>query len=110
MLADIFYKEGYVESWGRATLKIVGECKKANILEPNFYEEHGVVKVIFKLAVEDGTIQNDGLNDRQRKVLNFIKANPGCQIKTISAQLGMPIDTLDIYKTVYNSEIDRTQR
>jgi len=47
LLADIFYKAGYIESWGRGTLKIMYECEKANIPEPLFYEEHGVVKICF---------------------------------------------------------------
>lgn len=37
LVADIFYKAGFVESWGRGTLKIVNECKKAHIPEPVFF-------------------------------------------------------------------------
>ena len=32
LLADIFYKAGFIESWGRGTINIINECKNAYIL------------------------------------------------------------------------------
>ena len=82
LLADIFYKAGFIESWGRGTLKIIRECKKAHIPEPNFYEQHGVVKIVFELAnMKDRLLQgeikgeikgeiNEGLNEGLNEGIN----------------------------------------
>jgi len=77
LLADIFYKAGLIESWGRGTLKIFSECKKAHIPEPNFYEEHGVVKIIFEMKGSDVLSLNGGLNENLVNINSYISKNPG---------------------------------
>jgi ATP-dependent DNA helicase RecG len=62
LLADIFYKAGNIETWGMETLKIIRECKIAHIPEPTFYEQHGVVKIVFELAGDTVKFQNGELN------------------------------------------------
>src|SRR3989339_455942 len=47
LIADVFYKAGYIESWGRGTLKIIRECLDAGLPKPIFLEERGVIRVIF---------------------------------------------------------------
>jgi ATP-dependent DNA helicase RecG len=46
-LADVFFKAGMIEAWGRGTVKIVDECKKAGLPEPEFREEFGGLSVHF---------------------------------------------------------------
>jgi len=41
-LADIFYKAGFIESWGRGTIKIIKKCQEQGLPEPDFEEDHGV--------------------------------------------------------------------
>ncbi|MCK5347095.1 MAG: hypothetical protein KAR20_26985, partial [Candidatus Heimdallarchaeota archaeon] len=36
ILAGVFFKGGLIEAWGRGTLKIIDECKKAGLPEPEF--------------------------------------------------------------------------
>jgi ATP-dependent DNA helicase RecG len=36
LLADVFYKAGSIESWGRGTLKMIAECLQQNLPEPEF--------------------------------------------------------------------------
>jgi predicted HTH transcriptional regulator len=91
LLADIFYKAGFIESWGRGTLKIIRECKIANIPEPLFSEDHGVVKIIFTLTGTPGKFQNGELNGElnigQQKVFNEIMLYCDClslQTQTLS--------------------------
>ena len=49
LLADIFYKAGYIESWGRGTLNIIDYCTSANLPEPEMSEEmNGFLLVIHK--------------------------------------------------------------
>jgi len=46
-LADVFFKAGMIEAWGRGTTKIVDACKKAGLQEPEFREEFGGLSVTF---------------------------------------------------------------
>ena len=98
LLADIFYKAGFIESWGRGTINIINECKTANIPEPNFYEEHGVVKIVFELTsiskFQNGTL-NGTLNSTLQKVLDSIKTKPNIKAKEIAVILDIPRDTLN---------------
>jgi len=41
LIADIFFKAGLIEAWGRGTIKITDECRKQGLPEPNFKEEFG---------------------------------------------------------------------
>ena len=50
LLADVFFKAGMIEAWGRGTVKIVDECKKAGLPEPEFKEEFGGLSVHFRKA------------------------------------------------------------
>ncbi len=66
LLADVFYSAGYIENWGRGTIKIVEECLKQNISEPDFLYENGVISVIFyKDKWAQKTLIKKGLNSRQ---------------------------------------------
>ena len=99
----------FIESWGRGTINIINECKTANIPEPNFYEEHGVVKIVFELTginkFQNGGL-NGGLNEGQSKVFLFIQKNKGIKAKDISIQLNMPINTIEKHiKVLINKNI-----
>ena len=73
LIADILFKAGYIETWGRGTLKIIEECKSAGLPEPIIEEVGGGVQI---------TLANDkypvsllelmGLNERQIKAVGFI--------------------------------------
>ncbi|MEN6468812.1 MAG: ATP-binding protein [Smithella sp.] len=47
LLADVFFKAGMIEAWGHGTVKIIDECKKAGLPEPEFREEFGGLSVHF---------------------------------------------------------------
>lgn len=48
-IADACFKAGYIESWGRGTLKIINTCHEAGLPEPEIIEKDGGIEVtIFK--------------------------------------------------------------
>ncbi len=66
MLADIFYKAGYIESWGRGTLEIISRCLAQHLPEPEFFEEYGVFQVVlYKSKVEIESLEE---NDKIARV------------------------------------------
>lgn len=50
LLADVFFKTGYIEAWGRGTIKIVDACRKINLPDPEFSELTGGFLVSFSRA------------------------------------------------------------
>ncbi len=45
ILASAFFKGGLIEAWGRGTLKIINECKKAGLPEPKIERTSGGISV-----------------------------------------------------------------
>jgi len=73
LLASAFFKGGLIEAWGRGTIKIINECKKAGLPEPLFkYTSGGISVTLFK-NIDITTSVNVNLNDRQINALEYIK-------------------------------------
>lgn len=45
ILANMFYKAGFVESWGKGTTNIVNDCLAMNLPEPEYKYAFGAVQV-----------------------------------------------------------------
>lgn len=74
LLADVFFKAGLIEAWGRGTIKITDECKKAGLPEPEFKEEFGGFAVYFyKDIYTEDNLRKKGLNERQIKAVKYVK-------------------------------------
>jgi len=73
-LADIFFKGGLIESWGRGTLKVIAECKSAGLPPPEITEMTGGIAVtIYKDIYNETHLQKFNLNERQFTALIFWK-------------------------------------
>lgn len=76
LLARTFYFAGLIEAWGRGTIKIVESCRRNGLPEPDFIEEHGIMKVIFyKDIYNEEYLKKLGLKDRQIRAVMYIKEN-----------------------------------
>ncbi|OGU77959.1 MAG: transcriptional regulator [Stygiobacter sp. RIFOXYA12_FULL_38_9] len=74
IIADVCFKGGYIDSWGRGTLKIISACKEANLPEPELKEMHGGFSVtLFKDIFTEDQLHKLGLNKRQIKAVRFLK-------------------------------------
>lgn len=74
LLAKVFYFAGFIESWGRGTIKIVEKCLEQDLPEPDFFEEYGVMKVAFyKDKFTEENLKKMGLNERQIKAVKYVK-------------------------------------
>jgi len=74
LIADTFFKGGLIEAWGRGTLKIIEECKKASLPTPTIIERGGGIEVtIYKHALTEERLIEMGLNDRQVRAVLYIK-------------------------------------
>jgi len=76
LLAETFYYAGFIEAWGRGTLKIVEKCVEQGLPEPDFKEENGVMTVTFyKDKWNEENLRKIGLIDRQIKAVMYVKEN-----------------------------------
>jgi len=98
-LADAFFKAGMIEAWGRGTVKIIDECRKAGLPEPEFREEFGGLSVHFHKAPlgekvgesgeKVGRKWGDNFSRSEVKILDAIAANPHITINELSDQVGI---------------------
>jgi ATP-dependent DNA helicase RecG len=77
LLADLFYRRGLIELWGRGTQGMIRLCVEAGCPEPQFEERAGEFVVRF-LAPSFAPNRPAGLEltDRQARIFGLFKANP----------------------------------
>ena len=77
ILASAFFKGGLIEAWGRGTIKIINECRKAGLPEPIIESSSGGISVTVRKPRETGEKEYnyEGLNTRQIKAVEFVKKN-----------------------------------
>lgn len=74
IIADVCFKGGYIDSWGRGTIKIMEACKSANLPEPDFKELNGgFLTEIYKDKFSPAILQKYSLNERQLKAIAYVK-------------------------------------
>ena len=73
-IANVFFKAGYIESWGRGTNKIIDACIEADLPEPIIEEEQGGISVTFQKDIyTEDFLQKQDLEKRQITALLHIK-------------------------------------
>lgn len=76
LIADVCFKGGYIDSWGRGTLKIINACREAELPEPSITEQFGGILVeIFKNRYTAENLKKLGLNERQLTAVAYVKEN-----------------------------------
>jgi ATP-dependent DNA helicase RecG len=73
-IADVAFKGGYIDAWGRGTIKILDTCKEAELPEPEMQElDGGFIITLFKNTLTAEQLTKLGLNSRQIKAVLFVK-------------------------------------
>lgn len=76
LIADVCFKGGYIDSWGRGTLKIINACYEAELPEPLIAEQDGGFLVeISKNRFTEEQLKKSGLNERQMKGVLYVVEN-----------------------------------
>lgn len=120
-IANVFYKAGFVETWGRGFKKIKEEFERVNLPLPTIEENCGGVMVTIQRKTMDEVIAersgNDGefasvnvgnmsetnvgntsaaeLSNRQRFIISAIKADPSITGKAMSETLSVTQRTVE---------------
>lgn len=92
LIAEVFYRRGLVERWGRGTQKIMELCLLAGHPEPEFLEVAGAVGVRFLPSgyVAPLRVAHD-LTKRQREILQVVARVGECAFAHIRVQISPSI-------------------
>ena len=112
-IANVFYKAGFVESWGRGFKKIAEEFERASLPLPTIEENGGGVMAIIQRKTIDEVIAERGgdvgdmseinvgdmseikLSDRQQIIVSIIRSNPTVSAKQMSETLSVTSRTIE---------------
>ena len=99
IIADVCFKGGYIDAWGRGILKILNECKQAGLPEPEIKEQDGGLFItLLKDWHTKEQLERMGLSDRQIKVILYVKENgkiTNSQFQTL-CNISKPTATRDL--------------
>ena len=74
LIADVCFKGGLIDAWGRGTIRIVETCEEAGLPEPELIErDGGFLVTLFKDRFSEEQLQQLGLNERQIKAVLYVK-------------------------------------
>jgi ATP-dependent DNA helicase RecG len=92
LLAEVFFRRGLIERWGRGTQKIVSLCVEAGHPEPEFEERSGEVVVRFlpSAYIPPHRISHD-LTERQRRILHVLSDGGRWRSRDIAGEFRPPL-------------------
>ncbi|MBI4646734.1 MAG: putative DNA binding domain-containing protein [Bacteroidia bacterium] len=74
IIAEVCFKGGMIDAWGRGTIKILDTCKQAELPEPEMKEQDGgFIVTLFKDNLNIEQLTKFRLNERQIKAVMFVK-------------------------------------
>ena len=90
LVASVFYKAGFIESWGRGISKVCNVFKEANLPLPTFENNFGgtAVTIPRNVAQTQTPVVND-LTSLQKEILALIITDNSITTKQIAAQLNI---------------------
>lgn len=91
LIAEVFYRRGLIERWGRGTQKILELCRIAGQPEAEFEEQSGNVVVRFRLSQYTPPLRvSHDLTDRQRGILQLLSDGVKWKVQDILRSLKSP--------------------
>jgi ATP-dependent DNA helicase RecG len=74
LIADVCFKGGLIDSWGRGTVRIIETCKEAGLPEPELTErDGGFLVTLYKDNLTEEQLVKLGLNARHVKAVQYVK-------------------------------------
>ncbi|MBW1982747.1 MAG: putative DNA binding domain-containing protein [Deltaproteobacteria bacterium] len=103
LIADVFYRRGLVERWGRGTQSIVDLCVRAGHPEPEFVEQAGAVGVLFLPSeyIAPHRVAHD-LTARQREILQILAGSYDLPLRFIMKALKDPPASATVRDDLYH--------
>jgi ATP-dependent DNA helicase RecG len=113
-IADIFYRAGYIEAWGRGTLMIIEETIKSGLPKPTFQTRQGGVEVVFQRNTMQFQDKEDvkhhfQISERQKKAIDYTIKNGSISNKIYQKLTGISKRTAtnDLAELVQNTVFEK---
>ena len=119
IIANVCFLAGYIDSWGRGTLKIIKACEEYGLPEPTILEKNGGIEVKISIQTTEniggqisgqiggqigGAIGGAILTNRQKELLEIVKNNPKISRNEISKQLGIAESAIQKHLTILKAQ------
>ena len=76
LIAEVCFKGGLIDAWGRGTTKIIDSCRAEGLPDPELTErDGGFLVTLFKNQFSDENLRKMGLNERQIRAVLYVKEN-----------------------------------
>ena len=76
IIADVCFKGGLIDTWGRGTIRIIESCLESGLPEPEIIEENGGLLVtLFQHRLTSEQLARLNLNTRQINAVEYVKKN-----------------------------------
>ena len=96
LIANVFYKAGFIENWGRGFDKVINGFKVVGIEFPIIENEFGGTSVRIQRKVEKTLPEVDALDitDRQKQIVLLLAKNPRATAAELSKNLSVTSRTI----------------
>lgn len=99
-IAGVFFRAGYIESWGRGIQKICEACESLDAEKPKYNISGADIMVMFKALqsaiIPDSKWSNGGINGGlANKIIDNIRLNGFVTVTEISNIVGIPKRTVE---------------
>lgn len=95
-IANTLFRAGYIESWGRGTIKMIKACKAHKIAPPVFTNDAPDFQVELIKYSDDG-LKAMGLKEELRKIVLFIQENESITNSSVQELCGVSKATATRY-------------
>lgn len=108
LIADVCFKGGLIDAWGRGIIKIIEACKQAGLPEPEITErDGGLLVTLFKKnskTISEQLRDNFGITSEQLRdnfgieiveTFNLIEKNPGYTAEQLAKLVGKSSRTIE---------------
>ncbi len=102
VIANACFLGGYIDTWGRGTLKIISSCKDAGLPEPEIKEMNGGVEVTL-FAASEKRMSEEHVHETPVKtpvktpeaVLTVLRGNPSFTLAEVADTIGKSVSAVE---------------
>jgi ATP-dependent DNA helicase RecG len=88
LLANTCFLGGYIDAWGRGTLKIINACKDVGLPEPEIVEKNGGVSTTLFVQSPESNVEKSSEKSSE-KIIRAIKKNPAVSAQELADMIGI---------------------
>jgi len=94
-IASVFFRAGFIETWGRGIERITTACKEAGKREPLFEAKPSEIAVTFYRddniteSIAESITESVLKNEMQKRIVAIMSTNPSVAAKALAEELGI---------------------